>query len=354
MEMSAKELAILLNGHIEGNANVSVSSLAKIEEAEAGSLSFVSNPKYENFIYTTEASILIVDEKLELDPQKSISPTLIRVENAYSSFTVLLKKYQELKQSTLQGIHQMSCISDSLSMGKEVYIGAFVYVEKGAKIGDKVKIFPNTYIGEGVTIGENTVIYAGVKIYDNCHIGANCVIHSGAVIGSDGFGFAPRPDGSYDKIPQIGNVIIEDQVEIGANTTIDRATLGATIIRKGVKLDNLVQVAHNAEIGENTVIAAQTGVSGSTKIGKNCMIGGQVGFVGHIHIAAGTKINAQSGIARTVKAPKTILMGTPALPYRDFMRSQVIFKKLPELDKQTRALEKRLKDLEKELAELRK
>ena len=352
--MTARQLAKLLNGRVEGDSTKFVSSLAKIEEAEQGSLSFVSNPKYINFIYSTNASILIVDENLELNPEKVVKPTLIRVKNAYHSFTILLQKYEALKQSQLKGIHAMSFINDSVSMSNEVYVGAFVCIEKGAKIGKGVKIFPNTYIGEGVSIGDNTIIYAGVKIYDDCQIGANCILHAGLVVGSDGFGFAPQADGTFTKIPQIGNVIIEDNVEIGANTTIDRATLGSTIIRKGVKLDNLIQVAHNAEIGENTVIAAQTGVSGSTKIGKNNLIGGQVGFVGHIQTADGTKIGAQSGIARSIKKPNLAWMGSPALTYRAEMRSQIIFKKLPDMDKKTRNLEKRLAALEKAFLEQQK
>ncbi len=341
MQFSAIELANLLNGKVEGDASVKVHTLSKVEDAQAGSLSFVSNPKYIPFIYSTQASILIVNEDLEIAESDPIQPTLIRVKNAYESFAILLEKYQSLQHPSAV-IEPQSFVDATASIGKNNYVGAFAYIGKNVQLGDNVKIYPQTYIGNDVSIGNNSIIYAGVKIYHNCEIGQNCILHSGVVIGSDGFGFAPQADGQFKKIPQIGKVVIEDNVEIGANTTIDRATLGETIIRKGVKLDNLIQIAHNVEIGENTVIAAQTGVSGSTKVGQNCMIGGQVGFVGHVSIAAGSKINAQSGVARPIKEPNKAWMGAPAMEYRQFMRSQVVFRQLPELQKKIKQLEKKI------------
>ena len=341
MKFTANQIAEILEGDIEGNENVEVYKLSKIEEGEDGSLTFLSNPKYTPFIYSTKASIAIVNKDFIVE--KEIDTTLIRVEDAYKSFSKLLEYYNEVKLSK-SGIETPSHISKSASLGTNIYLGAFAYISNNVTIGDNVKIYPNVYIGENVTIGDNTVIYAGTKICSDSIIGANCTIHAGVVIGADGFGFAPNSKGSYDKVPQIGNVIIEDNVDIGAATTIDRATLGSTIIRKGVKLDNQIQVAHNVEIDENTVIAAQTGIAGSTKIGKNCMIGGQVGIVGHIVIGDNVRVQAQTGIARNIK-DNDVIQGTPAIGYSDFNKSYVYFKKLPELVATLNSLEKEIKAL---------
>ncbi len=344
MQFTAQQIATLLQGKLEGDPDAKVSDVAKIEEAKAGSLCFISNQKYEEYLYTTAASIIIVNDTLELS--QPISPTLIRVKDAYSSFAALLEQYNAIISGAGKtGIEQPSYVSPTASIGKDVYIGAFAYVGDNAKIGNGVKIYPGSYIGNNVIIGDNSKIYSGVKIYDECRIGKNTVFHSGTVIGGDGFGFAPLNDGSYKKIPQIGNVIIEDDVEIGSNTTVDRATMGSTIIRKGVKLDNLIQIAHNVEIGENTVIAAQTGVSGSTKVGKNCVIGGQVGIVGHIHIADGTKINAQSGLSKSIANPATTLNGTPAFEYKSSLKSQAVFRNLPDLQHRLQKLEETVQEL---------
>lgn len=325
----------MLKGAVEGDPEITVDRLAKIEEAESGSLSFLANPKYTPYIYKTGASVVIVSE--EFTPEQPVTSTLIRVKDAYKSFAKLLEVYDKIK-SYKAGRHSTCHISESSKVGKDIYAGAFVYVGEHCRIGDNVKIYPNTYIGDNVTIGDNTTIFAGVNIYSDSEIGSNCTIHSGVVIGADGFGFSPS-SGQYEKVAQIGNVIIEDNVEIGASTTIDRATLGSTIIRKGVKLDNLIQVAHNVEIGENTVVAAQTGIAGSTKIGRNCMIGGQVGIVGHIHIADDTKIAAQSGVGSSVEKPGQILQGSPAFAISDYKRSYVAFRNLPELDRKLKELD---------------
>lgn len=350
MQFSALQIATLIQGKIEGNPDVTISTVAKIEEAQAGSLSFVANPKYEEHLYSSNASIIIVNDSLVLE--KPVSPTLIRVKDAYSSFALLLEKYSEIMAGAGKtGIDPSAHVSEKATIGQNVYIGAFAYVADGASIGDNSKIFPGSYIGDGASVGNNTIINAGVKIYDSCKVGNHVIIHSGTVIGSDGFGFAPQKDGSYKKIPQIGNVIIEDHVEIGSNTTIDRATMGSTIIRKGVKLDNLIQIAHNVEIGENTVIAAQTGVSGSTKIGRNCVIGGQVGIVGHIQIADFTSINAQSGVAKSVTTPNTALTGSPAYDYKSSLKSQAIFRNLPDMLNRLAGLEKTVSELQALLSE---
>ena len=344
MQFTAHEISLLLNGTVEGDAQVAVSRLAKIEEATAGSISFLANPKYEHYLYTTDASVVLVNnDQLLTHPVKA---TLIRVENAYSAITVLLNKYNDIKLNK-SGIEQPSFIHPTAKVGENCYIGAFAYIGAGAKIGQKCKIYPNVFVAENVTLGDNVTLFPGVVVYFDCVIGNNVIIHSGAIIGSDGFGFSPNPDGTYSKIAQIGNVILEDDVEIGSNTTIDRATMGSTIIRKGVKLDNLVQIAHNVEIGSNTVIAAQSGISGSTKIGEHVMMGGQVGVVGHISIANGTQVQAQSGIGRTITEENKKWMGSPATGYGDHLRSQVVVNRLPEL-------EKRILELEKVIAELRK
>lgn len=343
MQFSAAQIAVLINGKVEGNPDVAVGSFGKIEEAAAGQLSFLANPKYEDYLYTTSASIVIVNESLEL--KQPVSPSLIRVPDAYSAFATLLTKYQELKTQQLVGIQDPSFVSPSASLGTGVFIGAFAYVGDNVKIGNQVKIFPHVYIGNNVTIGDNCIIHPGVKIYYDCKIGRQVTIHAGSVIGSDGFGFAPQADGSFKKVPQIGNVVVEDGVEIGANATIDRATIGSTIIRSGAKLDNLIQVAHNVEVGHNTVIAAQAGVSGSTKIGNNVMIGGQAGIVGHIVIADGSKINAQSGVSKSIKAPNTAVTGSPAFDYTSALRSQAVSRNLPEMEKRLKELELLVKQL---------
>jgi UDP-3-O-[3-hydroxymyristoyl] glucosamine N-acyltransferase len=344
MQFTAQQIATLIQGKLEGDPNAKASGVAKIEEASEGSLCFLSNPKYEEFLYTSNASIVIVNESLELT--RPVTPTLIRVKDAYVSFALLLEKYNEIiSGSAKTGIEQPSYVAASASIGKDVYIGAFSYVGENVVLGAGVKIYPGCYIGNNTVIGENSKIYSGVKIYDECRLGARVVIHSGTVIGGDGFGFAPLSDGTYKKIAQVGNVIIENDVEIGANTTVDRATMGSTVIKSGVKLDNLIMIAHNVEIGENTVIAAQTGVSGSTKIGKNCIIGGQVGIVGHIHIADGTKINAQSGLSKSVSSAYTTLNGTPAFEYKSSLKSQAIFRNLPEMQNRLQKLEETVQEL---------
>lgn len=348
MQFTALQIATLIKGKIEGDPDAKVSHVAKIEEAGAGSLSFIANPKYEEYLYTTNASIIIVNDTLEVLEQ--VKPTLIRVKDAYSGFASLLEKYNEIiSRKGRNGIEQPSFVSKTASIGKDVYIGAFTYIGENVIIGDNVKIYPGCYIGDNVVINEDSQLFAGVKIYDGCSIGSRVILHSGAVIGGDGFGFAPQKDGTYRKVPQIGNVIIEDDVEIGANTTIDRATMGSTHIRKGVKLDNLIQIAHNAEIGENTVIAAQTGVSGSTKLGKNCIVGGQVGIVGHIQLADGTRINAQSGLSKSVNEPNQALTGSPAFDYKSSLRSQAIFRNLPELQQRIYKLEEMVAQLSSQL-----
>ncbi|HEX8314542.1 MAG TPA: UDP-3-O-(3-hydroxymyristoyl)glucosamine N-acyltransferase, partial [Flavisolibacter sp.] len=299
MQFTAAQISVLLNGRVEGNADAIVFSFGKIEDAREGQLTFLANPKYEEFLYTTNASIAIINDGYEL--REPISPTLIRVPDAYTAFAQLLGNYQAMVTQQLKGIQQPSYISSSAKIADDVYIGAFSYIGENVKVGTGTKIFPNSFIGDNVIIGKNCMIHPGVKIYHDCEVGSFVNIHAGTVVGSDGFGFAPQTDGSFKKVPQIGNVVIEDHVEIGANATIDRATMGSTCIKSGAKLDNLIQIAHNVEVGNSTVIAAQAGVSGSTKIGNNVMIGGQAGLVGHIQIADGVKINAQSGVSKSIK-----------------------------------------------------
>lgn len=342
MEFSAKQIATLLSGSIEGNADVSVSDVAKIEEGRKGSLSFLANPKYTPYIYETESSVVIVNR--DFVAEKPVKATLIRVDDAYSSFAKLLELYQQFKNDK-KGISSLAFIATSAQMGQELYVGEFAFVGEKTKISDKVKIYPQVYIGDQCVVGEGCVLYPGVKLYAGTIVGKNCIIHAGCVIGSDGFGFAPQQDKTYKKIPQTGNVIIEDDVELGANTTIDRATLGATIVRKGVKLDNLIQVAHNVEIGENTVIAALTGISGSAKIGAGCMIGGQVGVAGHISIADEVKIGAQAGVGSKVRETGQVIIGTPAIPILDFKRASVHFKNLDSIVKNLRELEAKVNQL---------
>jgi len=338
MKFTAAQIADILEGEVVGNPNAEVYKLSKIEEGTAGSLTFLANPKYINFIYTTQATITIVNATFV--PEQEISTTLIKVEDAYQSFSKLLEYYNQVKLMK-SGIEQPSVISEGVTYGSDLYLGSFCYIGKNVTIGNNVKIYPNSFIGDNVSIGDNCVFFAGVRIYSETVIGSNCTLHSGTIIGSDGFGFAPQEDGTYKKVPQIGNVIIEDDVEIGSCTTVDRATLGATIIRKGVKLDNHIQVAHNVEIGENTVIASQTGIAGSTKIGKNCMIGGQVGFAGHLVIGDHVKIQGQAGITRNLSDGETV-QGTPAFTYGDYAKSYVHFKNLPKIVSELEQLKKQL------------
>ncbi len=342
MTFSAIQIATLINGKIEGDVNASVSAFAKIEEAKEGELSFFSNPKYEDYLYTTGASVIIINNDFEL--KQSVKATLIRVPDAYSAFAVLLSKYQEMAKQQMSGIQEPVYISKTAMYGKNIFIGAFSYIGENVIIGDNTKIYPNAYVGNNVKIGSNCLIYPGVKIYHDSVIGNNVIIHAGTIIGSDGFGFAPLADGSYIKIPQIGNVIIEDDVEIGSNTTIDRATMGSTLIKAGAKLDNLIQVAHNVEIGNSTVIAAQTGISGSTKIGNRVLIGGQAGIVGHITIGDGAKINAQSGVSKSMEPGKSVT-GSPAYDMTAALRSQALVSKLPEMEKRIQELEEIIKQL---------
>lgn len=345
LSFTAAQIAEILKGTVEGDPNVSVSGFSKIEEGETNTLTFLANPKYTNYIYDTKASIVLVTKTLVLD--KPVKATLIRCEDAYASLAFLLEMVEKFKNGKT-GIEQLTQIDPTATIGIDVYVGSFTYIGKNVKIGNNVKIYPQCFIGDNCTIDDNTILYAGVKIYADCIVGKYNIIHSGAVIGSDGFGHAPQQDGTYKKIPQLGNVVIGDFVEVGANTTIDCAVFGSTKIGNGVKLDNLVQIAHNVEIGENTVMAAQCGISGSTKIGKNCMFGGQVGIAGHITIGDKCKIGAQSGIGGSLKENQQVI-GYPALPIKRFYRSSVIFGRLPEMYKEVNGLSKRLQDLELKL-----
>lgn len=345
MEFSAKNIATFLNGTIEGDPDIIVTSIAKIEEGKPGDLSFLSNMLYEKYLYCSKSSIILINN--DFKPSQKVNTTLIRVENAYQAFADLLELYQKTMTSP-KGIESPSYIDETAKIGENIYIGAFAYIAKNATIGKDSKIYPNAFIGENVKIGENTVIHSGARVYHNCVVGNNCIIHSNTVIGSDGFGFAPQQDANYKKVPQIGNVIVEDFVEIGSNTCIDRATMGSTIIRKGVKLDNLIQIGHNVEIGENTVMAAQSGVAGSSKVGKNCMIGGQTGIAGHLTIADEVKIAAQSGIGNNITQKGEVIQGSPAFSIRNYQKSYVVFKNLPEIQQRINQLSHEL-DLLKEL-----
>ncbi|MFK8044214.1 MAG: UDP-3-O-(3-hydroxymyristoyl)glucosamine N-acyltransferase [Crocinitomicaceae bacterium] len=346
MEFSAEQIAQLLEGEIVGNPKQIVTGLSKIEDGKEGTLSFLSNPKYEPYIYDTNASLVIVNKSFV--PSKAVkdSCTLIKVEDAYACFAKLLAVYNDAIEKQ-PGVSKSAVISNSAKIGKEVYIGDFVVVDDGAVIGDNAHIYSNSVIGENVQIGEKVKIFPNVTVYRECIIKNNCTIHAGAVIGADGFGFAPNSDNNYQKVPQIGNVILEEHVEIGANTCVDRATLGSTIIKKGVKLDNMVQIGHNVEVGDNTVIAAQTGIAGSAKLGKNMMVGGQVGIVGHISLANGTLIGAQAGVPKTIKKEGVMLLGSPAYEADDYKKSYMGFRRLPQIMDRLKALEdelKRLKD----------
>lgn len=338
MEFTAKQIAELIQGRIEGDENATVNTFAKIEEGKKGAISFLSNPKYTHFVYNTESTIVLIDENVELEqPTKA---TLIRVKNAYECVAKLLQMYDAMKPKKT-GIDSLAFISPKAKIGNNCYIGAFAYIGDGVEIGDNCQIYPHAVIYDNAKLGNNCLIYPNVSIYHDCHLGNNVTIHSGSVIGADGFGFAPTPDG-FDKIPQIGIVTIEDNVEIGANTCIDRSTMGSTYIRKGAKLDNLIQIAHNAEVGENTVMAAQVGVAGSTKVGKWCMFGGQVGMAGHISIADGTQVGAQAGITNTVKKADAPIIGSPAIDAKAYMKAYAVYRRLPEMYQELNALKKKL------------
>ena len=344
MKFSAKQIADFLQGEIVGDPTVTVNNFSKIEEGKPQTLTFLSNPKYTHYIYETKADIVLVNA--DFNPEKEIKATLIKVPDAYEALAKLLELVEKNKAPKV-GVEPMSYIAPSAQIGNDAYVAAFAYISDKAKIGNGPKIYPHVFIGENVSIGDNVTLFSGVKVYDDCIIGDNVIIHASAVIGSDGFGFAPQTDGSYHKIPQIGNVVIESDVEIGANTTIDRAVMGSTIIGKGVKLDNLIQIAHNVEVGEHTVMASQVGISGSTKIGKNCVFGGQVGLAGHLKIEDNVKFGAQSGIMSNTKEGAEII-GSQAIPITNFYKSSVIFRKLPEMYKQLSQLEKDLSTLKKE------
>ncbi|MEM8523008.1 MAG: UDP-3-O-(3-hydroxymyristoyl)glucosamine N-acyltransferase [Bacteroidota bacterium] len=345
MQLTAQAISQMLGGKIEGDPDILVSKPSKIEEGETGSISFLSNPKYESYVYTTKASVVLVDDSFQ--PKQAFSSTLIRVENVYIAVAQLLEWYQEGRSEQWEGIAETAILHETAKVGEGTIISNCVSISEGASIGKNCKIYPQVFIGKNVEIGDEVTLYSGVKIYATCKIGDRCVLHSNSVIGADGFGFAPDGNGSYQKIAQIGNVVIEEDVEIGANTTIDRATMGSTMIRRGAKIDNLVQIAHNVEIGAHTVIAAQAGVAGSTKIGKYCQIGGQVGFSGHLKIADGTKIQAQSGIASSIKTENTAVFGSPAIPYSNYIKSYAVFKQLPQLYKTIHQLEKKVEEIEK-------
>lgn len=342
MKFTAAQIAQFLGGQVEGNPDAEVSNIAKIEEATPGTLAFLANPKYEKYIYETNASIVLVNK--DFVPTEALHTTIVRVESAYQAFATLLELVSKARPQKT-GVDASAYVASSAQLGEGIYLGAFAYVGDNAQIGNHVRIYPQVYIGDNVRIGDGTVLYPGVKIYHDCQLGKNCVVHAGTVIGADGFGFAPQSDNDYKKIHHIGNVLIEDNVEIGSNTSIDRATMGSTIVRQGAKLDNLIQIAHNVEIGERTVIAAQTGISGSTKIGKDCMIGGQVGFVGHITIADGTKIAAQSGISSSVRTPGQILQGAPAFEIREYLRAYARFKNSGKTEERLRAIEAAIEQL---------
>jgi len=345
MNFTAAMIADYLKGTVEGNPDANVNDVSKIEEGREGTLSFLANPKYEKYIYDTQSSIVIVND--DFNPQKSVATTLIRVKNAYESFAALLRLYEQSKPKKT-GISKLASIAESTQLGDDIYVGDFTVVQENVTLGDGVQLYPQVFIGDNVSIGEGSIIYPGVKVYEGSQIGAQVVIHSGAIIGSDGFGFAPNQENNYEKVPQIGTVIIEDYVEIGSNTTVDRATMGSTILHKGVKLDNLIQIAHNVEVGENTVMAAQSGIAGSAKVGKNCMIGGQVAIVGHLSIADGVKVAGQSGVAKSIGNEGAVVQGSPSFDFGPYQRSYVLFRNLPKLHGQLKDLEKKVKELSTE------
>lgn len=341
MEFTAKDIAEALGGSVEGNEEITVSGVSEINAGKPQTLSFLANPKYEKYIYTTKASIVLVNA--DFAPTENVEATLIRVPNAYEAMASLLQMYEQAKPKKV-GIEQPSFISETATIGENAYIGAFAYIGEGVTLGNNVQIYPNAYIGDKTTIADNTKIYAGVKIYSHTKIGENCIVHSGAVIGADGFGFAPKKDGTYEKIPQLGNVVLEDNVEIGANTCVDRAMMGTTTVKAGVKLDNLVQIAHNCSVGENTVIASQTGIAGSTSVGKNCMFGGQIGVAGHIEIGDRVMVQAQAGIAGNTKDDAQVA-GSPAIPIKQYYKSYMHFKKLEDLNRKVVEMKKKLDEL---------
>lgn len=342
MKFTAGQVAELINGKVEGNKDAVITNVSKIEEGKPETLTFLANPKYTHYLYTTQAEVVIINDSFVAEQE--VKATLIRVPDAYKALAQLLEMYEQ-SQPKKSGIEQPSFVDSSATLGDFVYVGAFAYIGENVKIGNNVQIYPQTFVGDNVSIGDNSIIYAGAKIYKHCRIGDNCIVHAGAVIGSDGFGFAPDENNEYKKIAQIGNVILEDNVEVGANCTLDRATMGSTIIRKGAKLDNLIQIAHNVEVGENTVLAAQAGIAGSAKIGKNCMFGGQVGIAGHISIADNTKIGAQAGVGGSIKKEGQVLMGSPVIDVKQFYKSSVIFRRLPELKTQLDQLQKEIDSL---------
>ena len=348
MQISANQIAQLIHGKVEGDPSAIITKAGKIENAEPGDISFLANPKYLNHIYDTRASVVIVSDDLVLE--KPVSCTIIRHPMPYYGFCMVLDTYfNPHKERT--GIHPSAIVSEKATVGKDVYIGPYVVVEEDAVIGDRSQLYAHVFVGRNARVGNSTILYAGVNLYSDCMVGNNCIIHAGTAIGSDGFGFAQTPDGTYAKIPQIGNVIVEDNVETGANCCLDRATMGSTIIRKGVKLDNMVQIAHNADIGENTVIAGLSGVAGSTKVGKNCVFGAQVGIVGHIHIADGTQIGGQSGVTKTIREPNGQYFGSPAIPLKDSIKVQVVQRNLPALEMRVRELEQMVKELKKQITQ---
>ena len=346
MKFLASQIAALLNGTVEGNPETEVWNVAKIEEGAPGMLSFLANPKYIPYIYETKSSVVIVNK--DFVAEKPIAATLIRVDDAYASFAKLLAFYDQMTQNK-QGVSSLAFVSSTAQCGENLYLGEFAFVGENVTIGNNVKLYPQVYVGDGCVIGDNTVLYPGVRLYRNTVVGQRCIIHAGAVIGADGFGFVPQEDGHYEKIPQVGNVMIDDDVEIGANTTIDRSTMGSTHVHKGVKLDNLIHLAHNVEVGENSALAAQVGVSGSTHLGKNCVVGGQSGFVGHLHIADGSKFGGQCGIMGSIKEPNQEFMGTPIQPLRQYLKSNARFRHIDEMARKLEELEKELDELKNRL-----
>ena len=340
MEFNAAKIAGFLKGEIEGDPETIVNNVAKIEEGYPGALSFLANPKYEHYLYTTKSSIVLVNKSFV--PASPVDATLIKVDNAYEAFASLLRLVDQARPRK-KGIHPTAIIESSAVIGNDVYIGPYVYIGENCSVGDGSLIYPHVYIGDNTLIGKNCILNPGVKIYHDCVLGEKCIIHAGTVIGSDGFGFAPQSETEFMKIPQLGNVILEDSVEVGANCAIDRATMGSTVIQKGVKLDNLIQIGHNVEVGENTVMAGQTGIAGSTKVGKNCMFAGQVGIAGHLKVADGVKIGAQSGIAGDIRKENSVVLGYPAFDHKDFLRSSIVFRKLPDLKSKVEELEKMVK-----------
>lgn len=342
MKFKAEEIALYLKGEVVGDPEVTVSNVSKIEEGKEGTLAFLANPKYENFLYTSDASIVLVNK--DFVPREPVKATLIKVNDAYQAFAALLDLYMQARESLKSGVEQPSFIHQSSELGQNCWVAAFAYIGRNVKVGDHVKIYPHVYVGDNVTIGDGTILYSGVKIYDDTVIGRRCILHSGAVVGSDGFGFAPQKDGSYKKIPQIGNVILEDDVEIGANTTIDCGTMGSTILRKGVKLDNLIMIAHNCEVGDHTVMAALTGLAGTSKVGKNCKFAGQVGLAGHLTIGDNVQIGAQSGVSKNVRSNE-IILGSPAFDYKQAIRMYTVLRNLPQLRQEVIDLQKEVRKL---------